>query len=304
MPGTSAARERTCWYASAMAIKIVMLGDIVGGPGRRAVTQQIPVIRERWSPHLILANAENCANGSGLTADLYRKLCDAGVDGMTLGDHVYKKSQIVGTLERESNIIRPANLPSGAAGKRWMKLQPIDASSAGQAANENSGKPLPPVYVMTVLGRIFMSLPANDPFATVDSFLNEIPDREAIVIIEAHCEATSEKRALGWYLDGRVSAVLGSHTHVATADACVLPKGTAYQTDLGMCGPMESVLGRSVENVLKHMTTSMHAPFDVAEGDPRVNGVYMEFSEHTRLATHIERIELKADVNAPPFVAP
>jgi len=286
-----------------------MLGDIVGGPGRRAVTQQIPVIRERWSPHLIIANAENTANGSGLTPDLYRKLCDAGVDGMTLGDHVYKKAQIVGTLERESNIIRPANLPSGAAGKRWMKLQPMDHSSSGDsgvshAAGSDSGKPMPPVYVMTVLGRIFMGLAANDPFATVDAILKELPDRDAIVIVEAHCEATSEKRALGWYLDGRVSAVLGTHTHVATADACVLPKGTAYQTDLGMCGPMESVLGRSVERVLKHMTTAMHAPFDVAEGDPRVSGVYMEFSEHTRLATHIERIELKADVNAPPFVAP
>lgn len=282
-----------------MAIRIVMLGDIVGGPGRRAVVQQIPVIRERWSPHLILANGENIANGSGITADLYKKLCDAGVNGITLGDHVFKKSQIVGTLERESNITRPANLPAAAAGKRWMKLQPIET---GDSAGDGGGKALPPVYVMTVLGRVFMGMPANDPFATVDAFLKEIPDREAIVIIEIHCEATSEKRAMGFHLDGRVSAVLGTHTHVATADAQVLPKGTAYQTDLGMTGPMLSILGRDVDNVVKHMTTAMHAPFDVAEGDPRVNGVYMEISEHTRLATHIERIELKADVNAKPFV--
>ncbi len=279
-----------------MAVRIVMLGDIVGGPGRRAVVQQIPVIRQRYAPHLIVVNGENIANGTGITPDLYRKLCDAGVDGVTLGDHVYKKSQIVGVLERESNITRPANLPAGAAGKRWMKLQPT-------AQEDDTATDLPPVYVITVLGRIFMSLPANDPFATVDSFLNELPDRGAIVLVEIHCEATSEKRAMGYYFDGRVSAVLGTHTHVATADAQLLPKGTAYQTDLGMSGPMTSILGRDVDNVLKHMTTAMHAPFDVAEGDPRVHGVYLEISEQTRLATHIERIELKADVNAPPFAA-
>jgi 2',3'-cyclic-nucleotide 2'-phosphodiesterase len=281
-----------------MEIRIIMLGDIVGGPGRRAVAQAIPKLQTQYNPHLIIANGENAANGSGLTPELYKKICKSGVDGITLGDHVFKKAQIVSTLESESNIIRPANLPDGAAGKRWMQLMPnVTADKESTSAN-----PLPPVFVVTVLGRVFVMLPANDPFATVDQVLREIPRVDPIVIVEAHAETTSEKQALGWYLDGRVSAVFGTHTHVATADARILPKGTAYMSDLGMCGPMTSILGRRVDRVLKHMTTAMHAPFDVAEEDPRANGVYIEIDENSRRATKIERIEVKADVNKPPFV--
>jgi len=271
-----------------------MFGDIVGGPGRRAVAQAIPILREKYKPDIVLANAENAANGSGLTPELFKKIAASGVDAMTLGDHVYRKQEIVSTLETAANLIRPANLPRGAKGKRWMK---IDARKNGQINPD-----LPPVFVMTVLGRIYMGLPADDPFATIDAVLAEVPRKDPIVLVEVHAETTSEKQAMGWYLDGRVAAVVGTHTHVATADARILPKGTAYQTDLGMCGPMTSVLGRSVDAVITHMTTAMHAPYEVAEGDPRANGVFIEIDENSRRATAIERFEVKADVNAPPFM--
>lgn len=289
-------------------MRIVFLGDIVGGPGCKAVSQQIPTIRERWNPDLIIANAENAANGSGLTPDIYKKLCARGVDAITLGDHVYKKKQIAQTLQSESNIIRPANLASGAAGKRWMCVRP--KPKEGQ---EPAG---PGVYVLTVLGRIFMSMPANDPFATADQILRELPERDPIVIVEVHAEATSEKIAMGWHLNGRVTAVVGTHTHTPTADARILPAqvdgtgrpsigagGTAYISDLGMTGPHDSVLGRRADRVVAHMTTGMPHPFDVAEGNPRVQGVVIDIDTDTRRATAIQTLDLPADVTQPPFAA-
>ncbi len=285
-------------------MRIAILGDIVGTPGRQAVTQLIPTLRERWSPDLILANVENAANGSGLTPDLYKKLSAAGVDGMTLGDHAFKKQQIAGTLEREANLIRPANLAAGAAGRGTMRL----TTRTGVE-----------VYVVTVLGRLFMSMPADDPFARVERFLADLPPR-AVVLVEIHAEATSEKVAMGWRFNGRVACVFGTHTHVQTADARVLPApgsaedlpaatpasvtgGTAYITDLGMCGPMDSVLGRRVDRVVKHMTTAMPAPFDVATGRPAVHGVVVDIDESTGRARGIETIALDADTHAPPFVS-
>jgi 2',3'-cyclic-nucleotide 2'-phosphodiesterase len=269
-----------------MMLRVVMLGDIVGQVGLAAAIGQIPVLRQRHRPHLLLANAENAANGSGLTPEQYRKLREAGIDGVTLGDHVYKKAQIVRCLETESTLIRPANLPAGAVGRTWMRLQPT-----AQEGDPADG-PLPEVFVTTVLGRVFASLPADDPFAAADRVLSQLPVIKPIVLVEIHAEATSEKQAMGWYLDGRVAAVLGTHTHVATADARVLPKGTAYITDLGMTGPHESVLGRRIDRVLKHMTTAMHAPFDVADGDLRVCGVMVRIDTDTRRAVAIERIEI------------
>ena len=277
-----------------MAIRIIMLGDVVGRPGRLAVAQQIPILRRTYSPDLIIVNAENSANGSGLAPDQYAKLKAAGVDGMTLGDHVYKKIQIVEALEQESDIIRPANLPVGAKGKGWMKLSV--PTKPGEPAKRD-------VYVVTVLGRVFINMPCDDPFAAVERVLREIPEKNPIVLLEIHAEATSEKQAIGWQFNGRVSAVVGTHTHVATADARVLPLGTAYITDLGMCGGFESILGRDIDRVLTYMTTSMPAAFDVAEGDPRISGVLIDIDEKNAKATHIERIELKANPNEPPFTA-
>ena len=279
-----------------MAIGIVMLGDVVGAPGRFALAQQLPAIRERFAVDLVIANAENAAAGSGLTPELYRKLCEAGVDGLTLGDHAYRKKQIVPTLEQQPNIIVPANLPAAAAGKRWMRLTAADGTRA--------------VYVVTLLGRLFMGLPVNHPFAVIDQVLASLPQRDPIVIVEVHAEATSEKQALGWYLNGRVAAVIGTHTHVPTADARILPAdlpagaagGTAYITDLGMSGPYDSVLGRRVDRVITHMSTAMPAPFDVAEANPRVCGIYLEIDEATGRALRCQPIDMPADARKPPFV--
>lgn len=261
-------------------MRVIMLGDIVGLVGKQAAAAATPVIRRRWAPDVLIANAENVADGSGLTPVLYDKLRTAGIDAMTLGDHVFRKKQIVSRLETESTLIRPANLSAKAAGRGWMKLTP-------------PGGVKPPLFVTTVLGRLFLSLPADDPFAAVDRVLGELPEREPIVLVEAHMEATSEKAALAHYLDGRVAAVIGTHTHVATADARLLRGGTAFITDIGMCGPHESIIGRKIEPVVYQMTTAMHAPFDVAEGDLRVNGVCVDIDESTRRATAIERIELR-----------
>ncbi len=280
--------------------RFIMLGDIVGTPGRQAVAQLLPGLRAEFKPELILANAENSAQGSGLTPEQYTKLVNAGLDGMTLGDHVYRRVQIVPTLETQANIIRPANLPAGAKGRRFMKLTAIrpglgqgqDAAGAGTS-----------LYVITLLGRVFQTLPIDEPFAVIEQVLAQLPEKNPLVMVEMHAEATSEKVAMGWYLDGRVAAVLGSHTHVATADAQVLPGGTAYITDLGMCGPYRSVIGRKIDRVLTQMTTGMPVPFDVAEEDPRISGVVVDLDEKTRKAVAIQLIQRHANPRQPPFMA-
>ncbi len=280
-----------------------MLGDVVGMPGVLAVEQQMGRLRQQWRPNLVIANAENAHQGSGLTPKLYQRLIAAGVDAITLGDHVYKRMAISSVLEHSDNIVRPANLPRVAKGRTWMRLQPQAANNDDPAIGQSATQALPPVYVMLVLGRVFPTLAANDPFATVSAALTDLPDADPIVIVEVHGEATSEKQAVARHFDGQVAAVIGSHTHVPTADAQILPGGTAYMTDMGMCGPHESIIGRRIDRVLKFMTTSMPTPFDVAEGDPRVNGVVMDIDTTTKRAVHIERVELPADVHAPPFVA-
>lgn len=280
-----------------------MLGDVVGMPGVLAVEQQMGRLRQQWRPNLVIANAENAHHGSGLTPKLYQRLIAAGVDAITLGDHVYKRVAISSVLEHSDNIVRPANLPREAKGRTWMRLQPRAVNRDEAADDERATQTLPPVYVMLVLGRIFPTLAADDPFATVAAKLAELPDAHPIVIVEVHGEATSEKQAVARHFDGQVAAVIGSHTHVSTADTQILPGGTAYMTDMGMCGPHESIIGRRIDRVLTFMTTSMPTPFDVADGDPRVNGVLMDIDTTTKRAVHIERIELPADVHAPPFVA-
>ncbi|MEM7624941.1 MAG: TIGR00282 family metallophosphoesterase [Planctomycetota bacterium] len=290
-------------------MRIAFLGDVVGTPGRQALTQQTPALRETHGVDLIIANAENVANGSGITPEQYRKLADAGVDGMTLGDHAFRKQQIRATLESAPNLIRPINLPGRAWGKGFMRL-----------ASPTEGGP--DLVVVTIMGRLFMnSVQADDPFAALDRFLESLRSQPpAVVIAEIHCEATSEKIAFGWHANGRVAAAVGSHTHVPTADARILPspghddslpgtpvvgagRGTAYVTDLGMTGPQDSVLGRRVDRVVHHMSTGLPAAFDVAEGNPVVQGVLIDIDESSRLATHVERVALPADVSQPPFTA-
>lgn len=270
-----------------MSLSIVMIGDIVGKPGRRVVDQQVQRVREDCEADLVIANAENIAGGSGLTAALAERLFSYGIDGLTLGDHVYRKADIIPMLERTDRVCRPANLPEDAVGPRFLTLPARDGSRT--------------LCVLTVLGRLYMSGGplADDPFAAVDMILHELPS-DAAVLVEVHAEATSEKVALGHHLDGRVSAVVGTHTHIPTADARVLPGGTAYVTDLGMTGPYDSVLGRRKDRVLQFMTTAIPARFDVAEGDVKLCGVHITLDDANK-ATACRRLEYPADLDRPPF---
>jgi len=258
-----------------MGFRVLFLGDVVGDPGLAAVERWIGPLREETRADRVIVNGENACGGSGITASQFGRLELAGADGVTLGDHVYKRAAIMKTFDASRAISVPANLPPGAKGRRWLR---VDAGG-------------PELFVVTLLGRIFMTLPADDPFACIDAVLARLPSRRPLVIVEVHAEATSEKFALRWHMDGRVAAVVGTHTHVATADAEVSAAGTAYQSDLGMCGPHDGVIGRRADRVLKYMTTAMPAPFDVAEGDVRVNGTLIEIDPATGRALSIERIE-------------
>ena len=271
------------------SIRVAFLGDIFAGPGRQVIEQQLPVLRAEHEPDLVIANAENARSGSGLSPALYEKIRGFGIDGITMGDHVYRESRIVSVLQRSDEpIARPANLASGAPGRRYLRI-PL-GEGAGQS-----------LFVITVLGRIFMSLPADDPFAAVDALLEELPERNPLVIVEAHMEATSEKAALANYLDGRVAAVLGTHTHVPTADARILPGGTAFMTDLGMCGPCDSVIGRDKAAVIRHMTTGMHVRFELGRGGEAMCGAVVEIDTGTRLAGSIRPVRYEADYDRAPF---
>jgi metallophosphoesterase (TIGR00282 family) len=275
------------------SIRIAYLGDIYGAPGRMAVQQQLPILRERHQPHLIFANAENARSGSGLSPKIFHKLRALGIHGMTLGDHVFRDQTICSVLETpDEPLARPANLSAKALGRSYLRV----ALPAELGISRD-------VFVIPVLGRVFMNMPADDPFAAVDRVLASLPVRDPLVIVEAHMEATSEKSALARYLDGRVAAVLGTHTHVPTADARVLPQGTGFITDLGMCGPYESIIGADVDAVVRHMTTSMHVPFGVGMGGEAVCGVVLEIDTNTRRTKSILPLRLEADRNSAPFVA-
>ena len=268
-------------------LTVAFLGDIYGSPGRQVVEQQLPRLRAEHQPDLIIANAENVCSGSGLSPRHYERLRGCGIDGITLGDHVYREQKIVSVLEDPAApILRPANLPTRAVGRPYIRLRREGRSS---------------VFVITVLGRIFMNLPSDDPFATVDRLLESLPEREGMVIVEAHMEATSEKAALARYLDGRVSAVVGTHTHVPTADARVLPHGTAFITDLGMCGPYNSIIGAEPNAVIRHMTTGMYSPYQVGSGDEAMCGVILRIDESGRKALSIDSVRYEADYSQPPF---
>jgi len=261
-----------------MQIKLLCVGDVVGRPGRQILAEQLAGIVEEQQIDCVIANVENVAGGSGLTVHSYEKLEKYGVNLMTLGDHTYRKREIIDTLNNAENIVRPANLSPRAAGKDWAVF------TTGRSAQ---------VVVVSLLGRRYMSLPSDNPFQAVDRVLSKIPADIKIVVVDIHAEATSEKVALGWYLDGRVSAVVGTHTHVATADETVLPQGTAYITDLGMTGPHDSVLGRSVEPVVKSLVTQMPYAYSIATGDLRLNAVVITVDSNTGKACEIERICVK-----------
>ena len=259
-------------------MRLLLIGDIVGKPGERIVTRAMAGLRKREGLGLIVANAENSADGSGLSPSIYRKLIAAGVDAITLGDHIYRRSEIAGVLNSESNIVKPANFPAAAPGKTWCVVKAADGTQ---------------VAVISLLGRVFMR-PVDCPWAAIDRVLAEIPAEVKIRLVDFHAEATSDKQVMGRYLDGRVTAVLGTHTHVTTADEQIFPGGTAFQCDVGMTGPHESILGRRIDRVTETTITFQPTQFDVAEGDVRLSGTIVEADPATGRATAIRRLVVTA----------
>ena len=255
-------------------MRLFFIGDIVGKPGRQFCTQALPGFRREQEIDLIVANAENAAGGSGITPPIFQELLAAGIDGMTLGDHVYKRREIYPILENDGRIVRPANYPPEAPGAQVAIL------TAGNGVR---------VAIFSLLGRVFMQ-PVDCPFHAADRILAGLPADIRVILLDFHAEATSDKQVMGRHLDGRVTAVLGTHTHVPTADEQILPGGTAFQCDVGMTGPHESILGRRIERVMETTLTSRPSPFDVAENDVRINGSIVDFDAETGRAAAIRRI--------------
>jgi len=255
-------------------MRILFIGDIVGRPGREIVTSALPGMIAARQLDLVIANAENAAGGSGLTAGIYQSLMRAGVDAITLGDHVYRRKEIYPTLRQETNIVRPANLPAEAVGRLWAKVQARDGTQVG---------------VLCLLGQLFMK-PIDCPWRAADRVLAEVPDDVKVRVVDFHAEATSEAQLMGRYLDGRVAAVLGTHTHVPTADECLLPEGTAFQCDVGMTGPYDSIIGRRIDRVMKTRLTAHPTQFEVASEDVRMCGTLVDIDPATGKSLAIERV--------------
>jgi metallophosphoesterase (TIGR00282 family) len=262
-----------------MPLKILFIGDVVGSPGRKIVSQALPRIIPRWEIGLVVCNAENAAGGSGLTINCHEELVEAGVDVFTLGDHAYRKDEVFTLFERSDRILRAANYPLDAPGAEAAVVEARDGT---------------PVGVFTLMGRTFMK-PVDCPFRAADRVLGQMDRSVRTILVDVHAEATSDKPLLGRYLDGRVSAVLGTHTHVATADEQILPGGTAFQSDVGMTGPYDSILGRRYDRVLAATLTNVPHFFDVATADPRLCGALVEVDPTTGRATAIERVRLNAE---------
>jgi metallophosphoesterase (TIGR00282 family) len=255
-------------------MRALFIGDIVGSPGVKMVRRAVPVLIAREGIDVVIANAENAANGSGLTPNLYRQLRQAGVDLITLGDHIYKKAEIISTLTTELHICKPANYPPDAPGREFATTTARDGT---------------PVAVLSLMGRTFMR-PVDCPFHAADRVLPAMIDRARCILVDVHAEATADKYLLGHHLKGRVSAVLGTHTHVPTADEQILPGGTAFLTDVGMTGPYDSILGRRVDRVLPTTITFVPSAFDVATGDPRLSGAVVDIDPATGHSLSIRRL--------------
>jgi 2',3'-cyclic-nucleotide 2'-phosphodiesterase len=255
-------------------VKLLFVGDIVGSPGRHAVESLLPGLRERHEPDFVVVNGENSAGGLGITSKIARGLYGAGVDAITLGNHTYRHAEVYDFLDNDDRIVRPANYPKGNPGR-------------GHTVVESDGKRL---AVVNLSGAVFLDV-ARSPFAEIDAILQEVRGKADHVLVDFHAEATSEKVAMGWFLDGRVTACVGTHTHVPTADARVLPGGTAYITDVGMTGPRGGVIGVQKELAIERFLTQMPVKFETAVDDPWLNAVLIEADDAGR-ATSIEQILL------------
>lgn len=260
-------------------MKILFIGDIVGSPGRKIVHERLADILAQRQIDLSIVNCENAASGFGVTPRIAEEFFSEGADVLTSGNHIWKRKEIIEYFPGQPRLLRPANFPSGSPG-------------CGLYVGEKNGNGY---AVLNLQGRTYMT-PIDDPFRTADRELAKIPSTVKVIVVDMHAEATSEKVAMGWYLDGKVSAVLGTHTHVATADFRVLPHGTAYTTDVGMTGPHDSVIGMEKQGILEHfLDNTMPTRFVVAEGDIQMNCVLIDADESTGRARSIERLNFRLD---------
>ena len=259
-------------------MKILFIGDIVGHPGRNAVKILLPKLRARHGLDVIIANGENSAGGSGITPDIAEELFGYGVDAITTGDHLWDQKEVMELLQKEERFLRPLNYPSGTPGQGSTILKIRD---------------LPPVAVMNVQGRTFMQPPLENPFTLALDEVKKLRAQTKIIFVDFHAEATSEKIAFGRFLDGQVSAVVGTHTHVQTADEQILPGGTAYLTDAGFTGPHDGCLGREIEPVIKRFLTGMPQRFEVAKNRVLLHGAVIEIDDASGKAVKIQRVSEK-----------
>ena len=248
---------------------ILAIGDIIGKPGRQAMNKLLPDLRQQYGLDMVIANAENTAGGLGLTSTTAKELLDTGVDVLTSGNHIWAQKEIIPYLDGKMPILRPLNYPPGVPGRGYIVN--------GQ------------VMVVNLMGRVFMG-DIDCPFRAMDKLLDELKHKPPIIIVDFHAEATSEKMAMGRYLDGRVSAVLGTHTHVGTIDAQLLPQGTAYVTDIGMTGPVDSIIGDDTDAVIRRFLTAMPHRLSVGKGKTMFNAVMVSVDEDSGKAISIERI--------------
>jgi metallophosphoesterase (TIGR00282 family) len=258
-------------------MKVLFIGDIVGAPGREAVSKLLPELKKEYALDFVVANAENAAGGSGITPRVAEELFGLGIDVLTSGDHIWKKREIFEIINQEERILRPANFPIGAPGRGFGLFKSKAGSKIG---------------VINVNGRVFLEA-LECPFRTAKAAQEELSKETKVIIVDIHAEATSEKVALGWYLDSSVSAVLGTHTHIQTADERILAQGEAYITDVGMTGPYDSVIGRRIEDVLERFLSAVPVRFEVAKENIQLHGVVLDIDEHTGKARTIIRIQRK-----------
>jgi metallophosphoesterase (TIGR00282 family) len=259
-------------------MRILFVGDIFGKPGREIARRAIPALIEQRAIDFVIANVENSAAGFGVTGDIADVILSYGVDAMTSGNHVWDKKEVLEYIPRQPRLLRPANFPAGVPGR---------GSSLGRT---RTGEP---VGVVNVMGRVFMA-PLDDPFAVALREIEALRAKTRVIFVDFHAEATSEKIAMGWHLDGKATAVVGTHTHVQTADDRILPKGTAYLTDTGMTGPFDSIIGVTIDAALGRFVSGMPAKFDAASGPGRLNAVIVTADPATGRATAIERLNMSA----------
>ena len=260
-------------------MRLLFIGDIVGRPGRNLIKHGLAGLVEHHAIDLVIANAENAAGGFGITREIGDDLLELGIEVMTSGNHIWDKKEAIDYIGAEPRLLRPANYPAGVPGRGSYLARTKEGHSVG---------------VINLMGRVFM-LTIDDPFAVILREIEALRQRTRVIFVDFHAEATSEKVAMGWYLDGKVTAVVGTHTHVQTADERILPKGTAYLTDVGMTGPHDSVIGVEIEQALGRFLNAMPARFETATGNPRLHGVIIEADDTTGQATQIERLSYSFD---------